>query len=234
MHMDYSSVCTKCGHKENEASFRCAKCNGILEVKYDYAKSKGKIFKNSKKGIARYINLLPLTSFVTLGEGDTPLTKVNCKETPKADLLLKLEMTNPTKTFKDRGSAVEISKALELKAKRVCCASTGNMGLSVAHYARHFGIKADIFISRGANGKKIRKIRMQGAKINYVNGDFNRALNSAEDFARRTGAFVCGDYHFRKRGAENGCLRAERPDKGKHARLRIHACGERHAVLRRL
>jgi threonine synthase len=116
------------------------------------------------------------------------------------DLFLKLETGNPTKTFKDRGSAVEISKALQLGKERVCCASTGNMGLSVAHYAKKAGIKCTIFISSGANPKKISKIRAQGARIVMVKGDFNRALNSAERFARKTGAFVCGDYHFRKEG----------------------------------
>lgn len=199
-YMNYSLVCTKCGHIEGDTSFRCAKCNGILEVKYKYTRPVGSIFKNSKKGITRYINLLPLNRLITLGEGGTPISKLNYGAMPKVEVLLKLEMGNPTKTFKDRGSAVELSKAVELGVKRVCCASTGNMGLSVAYYARRFGIKADIFIGKKANKAKIRKIKHQGARIRYVNGDFNKALKNAESFANETGAFVCGDYHFRKEG----------------------------------
>lgn len=215
--MDYSLACTKCGHKEKDSSFRCAKCNGILEVQYDYEDFKAKIFKNSKKGLSRYINLLPVSKLVTLGEGNTPLSKFNFDTISGVELFLKLEMKNPTKTFKDRGSAVEISKGLELGVKEVCCASTGNMGLSVAHYAKHFGIKATIFISKGANKSKIRKIKLQGARVRYVNGDFNAALNAAEAFAKETGAFVCGDYHFRKEGQKTVAYEIAEQAKGKAA-----------------
>src|ERR1700684_3680231 len=107
--MDYSLVCTRCGHKEEDTNFRCAKCGSILEVKYEYNKFKGKLFKDNKKGISRYINLLPLDNLATLGEGATPLSKLNYSQTPDVDVLLKLEMKNPTKAFKDRGSVVEIS-----------------------------------------------------------------------------------------------------------------------------
>jgi threonine synthase len=212
--MDYSLVCTRCDHKEEDTSFRCTKCGGILEVKYKYNKFKGKVFKDNKKGISRYINLLPLDNLATLGEGATPLLRLNYSQTPEVDLLLKLEMKNPTKTFKDRGSVVEISKALELGVKHVCCASTGNMGLSVAHYARHFDITVDIFIGKKANKAKIEKIKLQGAKIKYVEGDFNKALEQAEDFAKDSGAFVCGDYHFRKEGQKTIAYEISEQTKG--------------------
>jgi threonine synthase len=199
--MDYKLACTKCGHVEDDTRFRCKKCGAILEVQYKYAELKpGKVFKRSQNGTSRYVNLLPVKELVTLGEGGTPLRRILPKSMPDVRVLLKLETENPTKTFKDRGSALEISKALELHAKTVCCASTGNMGLSVAHYARHFGIKAVIFISKSASKAKIAKIRSQGARIAYVDGDFNGALNAAEVFASKTGAFMCGDYHFRKEG----------------------------------
>jgi threonine synthase len=199
--MEYRLVCTNCGKEAKNTSFRCAKCNGILEVVYKYGKlNKSKIFKRNESGISRYINLLPIKKMVTLGEGGTPLSKTYFNKLKDAEVLLKLEIKNPTKTFKDRGSAVELSKAAELGVKDICCASTGNMGLSVAYYARHLKLKTTIFISKGANKEKINKIRAQDAVISYVNGDFNKALNSAERFARKTGTFVCGDYHFRKEG----------------------------------
>jgi threonine synthase len=195
--MEYRLICTKCGNKEPDSAFRCGKCGSILEVAY--AKGEPKL-KRAKKGspMSRYLDFLPVKTIKpSLGEGGTRLKWFKFKG---VDLFLKLETDNPTKTFKDRGSAVEISKAHELGAERVCCASTGNMGLSVAHYARKAGIKCTIFISSGANRKKISKIRAQGASIVMVKGDFNRALNKAEKFARNTDAFVCGDYHFRKEG----------------------------------
>ncbi len=214
--MDYKLTCTKCGHEEGDTRFRCKKCGAILEVKYEYAKlSPSSVFKKNKKGTARYLNLLPIKKLATLGEGNTSLRKITPKSIPDVDLLLKLEMENPTKTFKDRGSVVEISKALELHVKTVCCASTGNMGLSVAHYAKHFGIKAVIFLSRGASKAKIAKIRAQGARIAYVDGDFNAALNGAEAFANKTGAFLCGDYHFRKEGQKSVAYEIAEQTKGR-------------------
>jgi threonine synthase len=118
-------------------------------------------------------------------------------------LHLKVETENPTRTFKDRGSAVEITKAKELGFSRVCCASTGNMGLSIAHYAKRASIKATIFISKTANKEKIKKIRKEGARIISVNGDFNKSLTEAEKFATSRKLFICGDYHYRKEGQKS-------------------------------
>ncbi len=195
--MEYSLVCTKCGNNEPDSAFRCGRCGSILEV--EYGKGAKPRLRRAKKGspMSRYIDFLPIWAISpSLGEGGTRLKKASFTG---AALFLKLETENPTKTFKDRGSAVD-SKALELGKRSVCCASTGNMGLSVAHYAKKVGINCTIFISSGANPKKISNRRAQGARIVMVKGDFNSALNSAERFARKTGAFVCGDYHFRKEG----------------------------------
>ncbi len=214
--MDYKLVCTKCGQEQGDTRFRCKKCGAILEVEYKYAKlSPRSVFKKNKKGLARYINLFPIKKLATLGEGGTSLRRILPKSIPDVDILLKLEMENPTKTFKDRGSAVEISRALELHAKTVCCASTGNMGLSVAHYAKRFGIRAVIFISKSASKAKIAKIRAQGARIAYVNGDFNSAQKGAEMFAGKGLAFMCGDYHFRKEGQKSVIYEIAEQTKGR-------------------
>ncbi len=214
--MEYRLVCTKCGYVEDDKKFRCQKCGSILEVTYKYARlGRSGVFQRNKKGIARYLCLLPTRKLYSLGEGGTPLRRIRPKSVPDVEVLLKLETTNPTKTFKDRGSVVEISKALELHASTVCCASTGNMGLSVAHYAKRFGIKAVIFISKDASKAKIAKIRAQGARISYVSGDFNAALRSAEAFAKKTGAFLCGDYHFRKEGQKTVVYEIAEQMKGK-------------------
>lgn len=194
--MVYSVVCTKCGSENSDAAFRCHKCNSILEVRYAYSPLP-KLRKNGT-GMSKYLNMLPVVRLFSLGEGTTPLKRIG--QSSRGSLLLKVETGNPTCTFKDRGSAVEISKAMELGMDSVVCASTGNMGLSVAYYARHAGIKCTIFISRDANRRKIKKILAQKAAVKEVKGDFNTALNAAERFSRKTGAFVCGDYHYRKEG----------------------------------
>lgn len=198
--MDYHIVCTKCGYENSIGSFRCVKCRSILEVKYNY-KSLDAWPRQTKRdiGISRYVNLLPITRIFSLKEGNTPLKRhLDREHNIKIDF--KIEIHNPTRTFKDRGSAVEISKAIELNAKKIVCASTGNMGLSIARYSKRFGVGCTIFISRNANKDKINKIFAENAEIRYVNGDFNSALREAEAYAKKSGSFLCGDYHYRKEG----------------------------------
>src|SRR3989442_7306552 len=92
--------------------------------------------------LRRYGDRLPIgpeTPLISLGEGDTPLVRsrriegrVGCRE-----LYFKLEMCNPTGSFKDRGMVVAVAKALESESKAVLCASTGNTSASAAAFAAH-------------------------------------------------------------------------------------------------
>ncbi len=207
--MEYVLVCNACGKMAAPGSFKCTKCGSVLEVKYKYSKayrSKG------GKGILRYSQLLPSGKLVSLKEGQTPLRRLKMHG---ALVLAKIESGNPTNTFKDRGSAVEISKALEARASRICAASTGNMGLSLAHYARKFGLGCTIFMGKGSNGKKVRKIKNEGAEVRYVNGDFNTALKAAEKQSLKDKSFLCGDYHFRKEGQKTIAFEIAEQCKGK-------------------
>src|SRR3954463_6642284 len=87
--------------------------------------------------IDRFEAFLPVTDDtprITLGEGFTPL--VHAKTLGRAMgcplLFLKLEGSNPTGSFKDRGMVVAVAKALEAGAPGVVCGSTGNTASSWA------------------------------------------------------------------------------------------------------
>jgi threonine synthase len=133
----------------------------------------------------RYRDRLPVTDktpIITLGEGDTPLVKsrrlverVGCEE-----LYFKLEMCNPTGSFKDRGMVVAVAKAAESGAKKVLCASTGNTSASAAAYAVHLGLEAYVLVPHGniAQGKLAQAIA-HGAKVIGVRGNFDVALQIA-------------------------------------------------------
>ncbi len=199
--MKYSLKCTSCTsiYGPKSQMYRCNKCNSILEVDYKYPDKidlgSGKI-KHSK-----YKQFFPTSGkLLSLGEGGTPI--VNYK-IGNVNLMLKLETHNPTNSFKDRGSSVEITKAIELGFKEVCCASTGNMGFSIATYAQRFGKKCTIFISKDAKIEKIAKIKKAGAEIVEIKGDFNTALGTAELFSKVNNIFLCGDYHYRKEGQKS-------------------------------
>ncbi len=201
--MYYRLVCTHCGLQSNDfASFRCKRCGSVLEVDYDYdTLVLPKNFRREKIRNAKYAPFLPVEALSAgQGEGGTPLVRKSVKGIDGVDLFFKLETKNPTNSFKDRGSAVEITRAGELGFDSVVCASTGNMGMSVARYASRAGMNSTIFISRGGNPKKIQRIRRYGGKVVEVKKDFNEALRDAERYAEAGGVFLCGDYHYRKEG----------------------------------
>lgn len=203
--MRYALRCTRCGAATRDySSFRCHVCHAILEIEYFYKTFRlPKGFRDAPISNAKYTPFFPVASLTaTLGEGGTQLAR-HKRLGGDSELYLKIETTNPTNTFKDRGSAVEITKAMELNFSHVCCASTGNMGYSVAYYARKQDIHATIFISKNADPQKIKKIESQRATLIEVNGDFNKALKEAELFAVRKKVLVCGDYHYRKEGQKS-------------------------------
>jgi threonine synthase len=170
----------------------CDKCDGILEVLYPRIANVGPL----RKDFWSYEALLPDCRYKHYKLGNTTLLQAR-----EEGLFLKLEMENPTKSFKDRGSVVEVAKAAEYGYEEVVCASTGNMAYSVAYYAKLAGIRATIFVSKNANWLKIRDIReTRDARIIRVDGDFTEAQRRAIKYARGRGAFLTGDYGYRKEG----------------------------------
>ena len=93
------------------------------------------------------------------------------------EVYVKNEGENPTGSFKDRGMTVGVTKAIELGAKHVICASTGNTSASLAAYAARAGLKCTVLIPTGkiAYGK-LAQAMIHGAKVLQVRGNFDQAL----------------------------------------------------------
>jgi threonine synthase len=132
--------------------------------------------------LARHKDFLPLTAAtpsISLGEGDTPM--VRCRgledEIGCQRLYFKLEGSNPSGSFKDRGMVVAVAKAVEAGHKAVICASTGNTSASASSYAAHTGLESVVVIPSGkiAPGKLAQAI-VYGAKIIAIDGNFDQAL----------------------------------------------------------
>ena len=139
--------------------------------------------------LARWAEVLPLTPQtprITLGEGDTPLVRSVAieRELGLDELWFKLESSNPTGSFKDRGMVVAVAKAMERGAKAVLCASTGNTSASAAAYAARCGLRASILVPRGrvAVGKLAQAVAF-GARIVEIEGSFDDALRLARSVA---------------------------------------------------
>ncbi len=141
--------------------------------------------------LERYADWLPLspsTPRVSLGEGSTPLIRAQSLEraTGADEVWLKLELCNPTGSFKDRGMVVAVAKAVEQGATAVLCASTGNTSASAAAYAARCGLRAFVLVPEGriAQGK-LAQAAAHGARILAVDGNFDDALRLAQELTER-------------------------------------------------
>jgi threonine synthase len=138
--------------------------------------------------IEEYRDRLPVsdaTPVVTLREGGTPLIAARTlSERTGCRVWLKFEGANPTGSFKDRGMTMAISKAAEVGAKAVICASTGNTSASAAAYATAAGMACAVLVPDGkiAMGKLSQAIA-HGAHLLQVDGNFDDCLTLARKLA---------------------------------------------------
>jgi len=180
--------CINCRTKYgiDEVVYFCRKCGDILEIKTDFEEIKDTIkdgeWQKTPLSVWRYRNFMPIhesTKLVTLNEGGTGLHRSArlCAEFGLTNLWIKNEGENPTGSFKDRGMTVGVTKAIELGARNVICASTGNTSASLAAYAARAGIKSTVLIPSGkiAYGK-LSQAMIHGAKVLQVKGNFDEAL----------------------------------------------------------
>jgi len=181
--------CINCGSKYaiDEIVYFCKKCGDILEVKYDFKELARKLEKSDWRNVPlsvwRYKDFMPIndiSKIVSLNEGGTGLHSCHKlgKQLGLLQLYVKNEGENPTGSFKDRGMTVGVSKAAELGAKNVICASTGNTSASLAAYAAKAGMRCTVLIPSGkiAYGK-LSQAMIYGAKVLQVRGNFDQSLD---------------------------------------------------------
>lgn len=184
------------------------------EVVMDLEEVKSKInldyFRQSPPNILKYLPLLPIkkqTEFITLRESATPLIRSRkLGRSLGIDLMLKIEGKNPTGSFKDRGTAVEISVAKEMGAKAIILASTGNMAASCACYSAAAGIPCFILVPEGVPPGKLSQVLAFGGHIVQVKGTYNDAADLAYKIAAEMGFYLAGDYAYRLEGAKTAAF----------------------------
>lgn len=186
--------CMECNKIYDESPIYKCSCGGLLEVKYDFSGFEFTLEKARKKriGVWRYGEILPAKKHVSLNEGGTPLYECrNLGEHLKIKLYVKNEGANPTGSFKDRGMAVGVSKAIEFNKKTVACASTGNTSASLAAYSSRAGMKSLVIIPSGkiAYGKLAQAL-IYGAKVVTIEGNFDEAFNMVMKICDEKGIYL--------------------------------------------
>ena len=197
---------------DTDASTRCPKCRGLLEVIHDAPPARGAELRarfddRAGSGVWRFAELvLPAAAAnpVSYPEGNTPLLAVAAvaQWAGCAALQLKHEGMNPTGSFKDRGMTVGLTQARRVGARAVACASTGNTGASMAAYAGRAGLKAIVFVPAGqvAVGK-ITQSLAYGARILAVQGNFDRCLELVDQASASLGVYLLNSINpFRLEG----------------------------------
>ncbi|MGZ7042997.1 MAG: threonine synthase [Methanobacterium sp.] len=180
--------CISCGemYHEDEIIYTCRKCDSILEVLREVDISKD-VFNCRKSTMWKYKEFMPVNpaKIISLQEGGTPFIKCDkLGEQLGVELHVKVEGSNPTGSFKDRGMSVGITKAIELGVDTVGCASTGNTSASLAAYAARAGLRCIVLLPSGkvALGK-LAQAMFHGAEVLSVKGNFDEALETVTALA---------------------------------------------------
>ena len=173
--------CPECGKHYNPKRVQtfCPDCKSPLLTRYDLEQARGTLDLQTAgkrpRGIWRWAEILPVfeeANRLTLGEGDTPLLPA----TTLGDLIglkhvfVKDESGNPTGSFKARGLAVAVAKALELKVKGLAIPTAGNAGGALAAYAARAGLEAHVYMPLDAPPANQQEVRAFGADLVLVEG----------------------------------------------------------------
>lgn len=183
--------CSLCGaeYLQGQVTYTCPKDGGNLNIVLDYDTIKKKfqpedITSRTESSLWRYLPLLPVDepagdSTPLHAAGWTPVfalprlaDKLGLKH-----LWLKDESRNPTASFKDRASAIVVTRAREIKADVVITASTGNAGAALAGMSAAIGQKAIILAPKSAPQAKVAQLLIFGAKVILVDGTYDDAFD---------------------------------------------------------
>lgn len=116
---------------------------------------------------AEYLPKLPAEAQLTLGEGNTPLTRSR-RIGPSAglkNLYFKLETSNPSGSYKDRFAAAAVSEMLANQSKVCLATSSGNTGAALSAYCAAAGIACYVVVVDGAPQNKLRQMMAYGTQI---------------------------------------------------------------------
>ena len=148
--------CVVCGETVDApvSAGTCPACGddfATLDVEYDLAKVAKSMTPDALAARPfthwRYHELLPVEpeeQAFSWPVGWTPIIEAPrlAEWAGASRLRLKDDGRNPTSSFKDRASSVGVLHALQAKADRIACASTGNAASSLGGYAAMAGLPA--------------------------------------------------------------------------------------------
>ena len=154
-------------------------CNRPLIVEYnDDIDFKKEQLVGRENTMWRYAEMLPViekANIISLGEGMTPIIKLNKLEEANgfAALLMKDESGNPTGSFKARGLSMAVSKAKEFGVEHCIIPTAGNAGGALAAYCAKADIKCTVVMPTHTPKIFKQECELYGAELLLVDGLIN-------------------------------------------------------------
>jgi threonine synthase len=183
--MKYKLRCVSChrDYKPEDVRYTCPACGdrlGTLEVRYEFSGMKlSRDDFDPNAGMWQFGALLPVEpgSYRThLRIGGSPLYRFDGLLGFES-VFVKYDGGNPSASFKDRASAVAVTKAFEGGFDTIYCASTGNAASSLAAIARPAGLETFIFLPATAPAAKIAQLFAFGARVIPIRGSYDEAFD---------------------------------------------------------
>jgi len=175
----------------------CA-CGSPLLARYDLERVRSTVSRDivtaRPDSLWRWCELLPVRDAahrVTLGERATPLVGLPSTAAAAgiASLYVKDEGLLPTGSFKARGAAVGISRALELGVRAFALPTNGNAGAAWSAYGRRAGMEAHFAMPKSAPAVHRFECEAVGARVTLVDGLISDAGKLVAEWVRERGFF---------------------------------------------
>ena len=137
-----------------------------------------------------FLPLLPGEEPITLGEGDTPLLRVEATGARLGfgDLWVKDEGANPTGSFKARGIGAAVTRAVAAGAERFVLPTAGNAGVAAAAYGARARTPVRVYAPRATPRTILSQIVAFGGELVLLDGHIGDCGKAARAYAAETGA----------------------------------------------
>ena len=186
--------CLACGPVESRDPYSpfCPDCGEPLFVAPSGRPGKKAIYEERPLSLERFSDFLPLDVIdpaLSLGEGMTPLVRLGRVGAALGlpSVYAKNEAQNPTASFKDRGTAVAVQKAVSLGHKRIGTVSTGNMAASTAAYGARAGLETYVLLKEGTSPASLRAAGIYSPRLIAVDGDYGRLFQASLEVGKKLG-----------------------------------------------
>ena len=194
--IDWHLECSKCPARASAEGMQtvCPDCGKPWLVRYpDRTHPVAEKQAPGGVGMWRFRSFLPVgdgESPVTLGEGETPLLAV-----PRLGaalgierLWIKDEGTNPTGSFKSRGLAAAITRAVAAGARAFTLPTAGNAGVAAAAYGARAGAAVRVYAPKTTPQPILTQIAAFGADLHLLDGHIGDCGKASRAYAAESGA----------------------------------------------